>query len=83
MPIQGKIIANKPGHKINVNFAKEILGLIKERKKSKKMTFLSRVGMLWTPNWLSPKLRCFWLSLMQMEILSIESQLHTKKVFIG
>ena len=34
MPIQGKIIANKPGHKINVNFAKEILGLIKERKKS-------------------------------------------------
>ena len=32
MPIQGKIIANKPGHKINVNFAKEILGLIKERK---------------------------------------------------
>ena len=34
MPIQGKIIANKPGHKINVNFAKEILGLIKEKKKS-------------------------------------------------
>ena len=34
MPIQGKIIANKPGHKINVNFAKEILSLIKERKKS-------------------------------------------------
>ena len=34
MPIQGKIIINKPGHKINVDFAKEILGLIKERKKS-------------------------------------------------
>ena len=34
MPIQGKIIANKPGHKINVNFAKEILGLIKEVKKT-------------------------------------------------
>ena len=32
MPIQGKIIANKPGHKINVDFAKEILGIIKEKK---------------------------------------------------
>ena len=34
MPIQGKIISNKPGHKINVDFAKEILGQIKTEKKS-------------------------------------------------
>ena len=33
MPIQGKIIATKPGHKINTNFAKEIALLIKQQKK--------------------------------------------------
>jgi UDP-3-O-[3-hydroxymyristoyl] N-acetylglucosamine deacetylase/3-hydroxyacyl-[acyl-carrier-protein] dehydratase len=34
MPIKGKIIANKPGHKINTDFAKEIALLIKQKRKS-------------------------------------------------
>jgi UDP-3-O-[3-hydroxymyristoyl] N-acetylglucosamine deacetylase/3-hydroxyacyl-[acyl-carrier-protein] dehydratase len=34
MPIQGKIIATKPGHKINTDFAKEILLMIKQQRKS-------------------------------------------------
>jgi len=34
MPIQGKIIATKPGHKINTDFAKEMLNAIKSQKKS-------------------------------------------------
>ncbi|MDB3862326.1 bifunctional UDP-3-O-[3-hydroxymyristoyl] N-acetylglucosamine deacetylase/3-hydroxyacyl-ACP dehydratase [Flavobacteriaceae bacterium] len=34
MPIQGKIIASKPGHKINTDFAKEIVLLIKQLRKS-------------------------------------------------
>jgi len=34
MPIQGKIIASKPGHKINTDFAKEIVMLIKQLRKS-------------------------------------------------
>ena len=34
MPIQGKIIATKPGHKINTDFAKEILLKIKNQRKS-------------------------------------------------
>ncbi|MDA8871118.1 bifunctional UDP-3-O-[3-hydroxymyristoyl] N-acetylglucosamine deacetylase/3-hydroxyacyl-ACP dehydratase [Flavobacteriaceae bacterium] len=34
MPIQGKIIATKPGHKINTNLAKEIVQTIKIKKKA-------------------------------------------------
>lgn len=34
MPIQGKIIATKPGHKINTEFAKILLNHIKAEKKS-------------------------------------------------
>ena len=34
MPIKGKIIANKPGHKINTDFAKEIALQIKQKRKS-------------------------------------------------
>ena len=34
MPIQGKIIATKPGHKINTDFAKELSSLIKATRKS-------------------------------------------------
>ena len=34
MQIQGRIIATKPGHKINTEFAKEISMLIKQEKKS-------------------------------------------------
>ena len=34
MPIQGKIIATKPGHKVNTDFAKEILIKIKNQRKS-------------------------------------------------
>ena len=34
MPIQGRIIANKPGHKINTDFAKEIQNLIRSTRKS-------------------------------------------------
>ena len=34
MPIQGKIIATRPGHKINTDFAKEILLMIKQQRKS-------------------------------------------------
>jgi UDP-3-O-[3-hydroxymyristoyl] N-acetylglucosamine deacetylase/3-hydroxyacyl-[acyl-carrier-protein] dehydratase len=34
MQIQGRIIATKPGHKINTEFAKKISMLIKEEKKS-------------------------------------------------
>ncbi len=34
MPIQGRVIAIKPGHKINVSFAKELNGLIKNIKKT-------------------------------------------------
>tara|TARA_B110000444_G_C18808542_1_gene581327 strand:- start:144 stop:1544 length:1401 start_codon:yes stop_codon:yes gene_type:complete len=33
MPIKGRIIANKPGHKININFAKHLNGIIKNKKK--------------------------------------------------
>jgi UDP-3-O-[3-hydroxymyristoyl] N-acetylglucosamine deacetylase/3-hydroxyacyl-[acyl-carrier-protein] dehydratase len=34
MPIKGKIIANKPGHKINTEFAKKLISIIKNKKKS-------------------------------------------------
>jgi len=34
MPIKGKIIANKPGHKINTDFAKKLISIIKNKKKS-------------------------------------------------
>jgi UDP-3-O-[3-hydroxymyristoyl] N-acetylglucosamine deacetylase/3-hydroxyacyl-[acyl-carrier-protein] dehydratase len=34
MPIKGKIIANKPGHKINTEFAKYLIDIIKNKKKS-------------------------------------------------
>jgi UDP-3-O-[3-hydroxymyristoyl] N-acetylglucosamine deacetylase/3-hydroxyacyl-[acyl-carrier-protein] dehydratase len=34
MPIKGKIIATKPGHKINTDFAKQLLMKIKQQKKS-------------------------------------------------
>jgi UDP-3-O-[3-hydroxymyristoyl] N-acetylglucosamine deacetylase/3-hydroxyacyl-[acyl-carrier-protein] dehydratase len=34
MPIKGKIIANKPGHKINTEFAKHLIDIIKNKKKS-------------------------------------------------
>ena len=34
MPFKGKIIATKPGHKINTDFAKHISGLIKINRKS-------------------------------------------------
>ena len=34
MPFKGKIIATKPGHKINTDFAKHISGLIKSNRKS-------------------------------------------------
>ena len=34
MPIQGRIISNKPGHKINTDFAKELLSIIKNDRKS-------------------------------------------------
>ena len=34
MPIQGKIIASKPGHKINTDLAKDIALMIKQQKKS-------------------------------------------------
>jgi UDP-3-O-[3-hydroxymyristoyl] N-acetylglucosamine deacetylase/3-hydroxyacyl-[acyl-carrier-protein] dehydratase len=34
MPIKGKIIANKPGHKINTEFAKHLVDIIKNKKKS-------------------------------------------------
>ncbi len=34
MPIKGRIISNKPGHKINTDFAKELLSIIKNNRKS-------------------------------------------------
>ena len=34
IPIKGKIIANKPGHKINTEFAKKLISIIKNKKKS-------------------------------------------------
>ena len=34
MPIKGRIIANKPGHKINTDFAKHLINLIKNNRKS-------------------------------------------------
>tara|TARA_B100001564_G_scaffold145773_1_gene122388 strand:+ start:1 stop:1083 length:1083 start_codon:yes stop_codon:yes gene_type:complete len=34
IPIKGKIIANKPGHKINTDFAKKLISIIKNKKKS-------------------------------------------------
>ena len=34
MPIKGKIIAIKPGHKINTDFAKHLINLIKNNRKS-------------------------------------------------
>jgi len=34
MPIKGKIIANKPGHKINTDFANHLINLIKNNRKS-------------------------------------------------
>jgi UDP-3-O-[3-hydroxymyristoyl] N-acetylglucosamine deacetylase/3-hydroxyacyl-[acyl-carrier-protein] dehydratase len=33
IPIQGQIIATKPGHKVNTDFAKKILTLVKNKKK--------------------------------------------------
>ena len=34
MPIKGRIISNKPGHKINTDFAKKLLSIIKKNRKS-------------------------------------------------
>lgn len=34
MPVQGRIIANKPGHKINTDFAQELQNLIRSTRKS-------------------------------------------------
>ncbi len=34
MPIKGRIIANRPGHKINTDFAKKLSSIIKNKKKS-------------------------------------------------
>lgn len=34
MPVQGRIIATKPGHKINTDFAKELQSLIKQTRKT-------------------------------------------------
>tara|TARA_A100001011_G_scaffold400865_1_gene520211 strand:+ start:34306 stop:35724 length:1419 start_codon:yes stop_codon:yes gene_type:complete len=34
IPIRGRIIANKPGHTININFANEIYNIIKNKRKS-------------------------------------------------
>jgi UDP-3-O-[3-hydroxymyristoyl] N-acetylglucosamine deacetylase/3-hydroxyacyl-[acyl-carrier-protein] dehydratase len=34
MPIKGRIIASKPGHKINTDFAKHLINLIKNHRKS-------------------------------------------------
>jgi UDP-3-O-[3-hydroxymyristoyl] N-acetylglucosamine deacetylase/3-hydroxyacyl-[acyl-carrier-protein] dehydratase len=43
MPIQGKIIATKPGHKINTNLAKEIVQTIKIKKKAGGVLVLNTV----------------------------------------
>ena len=37
--IQGKIIANKPGHKVNTGFAKKVAAIIKKEKRNKVPTF--------------------------------------------
>ncbi len=37
--IQGKIIANKPGHKVNTGFAKKLAEIIKKEKRNKVPTF--------------------------------------------
>jgi len=34
MPVQGRVIATKPGHKINTDFAKELQSLIKQTRKT-------------------------------------------------
>jgi UDP-3-O-[3-hydroxymyristoyl] N-acetylglucosamine deacetylase/3-hydroxyacyl-[acyl-carrier-protein] dehydratase len=34
-PIQGKVIANKPGHSINTKFAKKLANIIKQEKRNK------------------------------------------------